>query len=73
MNIKETLIVSVKEFIKVALLAMIPLVIVGLSGTGIDWKAIGVAGAVAFLNALNEFLKKSDNKALKDYTGIMGQ
>lgn len=71
-NWQDVLITSVKEFVKVALLAMIPLLIVGLN-TSIDWKAVGVAGAIAFLNALNEFLKKWNAPAVKDYTGIIGQ
>lgn len=70
MNWKQSLSVAIKEFIKVTLLAMIPLIITGLSKGKIDYLAVGVAGAIAFLNALSEFLKKWDTI---NYNGIMGQ
>jgi len=70
MKWQQSLLIALKEFVKVALLAMIPLLIVGLSSNSIDWKGVGVAGVIAFLNALNEFLKKT--KSI-DYNGIIGQ
>lgn len=70
MNWKQSLVSAVREFIKVVLLAVIPLVIAGLSTRKLDWIAISIAGAIAFLNALNEYLKKWGSV---NFNGLMGQ
>ncbi len=54
-----------KQLARVALVAVIPLLISGLQSNSIDWRGILVAGAIAVLMGLDKFLHKSE-------TGIGG-
>ncbi len=53
------------QLARVALVAVIPLVISGLQSNSIDWRAILVAAAIAILMGVDKFLHKSD-------TGVAG-
>lgn len=52
---KEALLEGFKELIRTAILACIPLVISGLQAGTVDWRAVGIAGAIAFLSGLDKW------------------
>jgi len=54
-NVKP-LIEGLKEMGRVALLAVIPLLIEGISSWEINWKALAIVGGVAVLRAIDKFL-----------------
>jgi len=47
---------ALKQAGRIVLVAIIPLVINQLNSSSIDWKAIGVTGAIALLMAIDKFL-----------------
>lgn len=53
---KEALIEAVKEFFRVVVLAIIPLLIAGIESGVIDWKLIGTVGAIAGLRFIDKWL-----------------
>lgn len=53
---KKIIIESVKEFFRVIVIAIIPLVISSVEKGIIDWKAIAVVGAVAGLKFIDKLL-----------------
>jgi hypothetical protein len=59
---------ALKEFGRIALLAVIPMLIDQLSSGVIQWKAILVVGAIAVLKAVDKFIhlkgKVEDNATL---------
>ena len=65
---KENLLKAVKEFLRVVVLAIIPLLIVGLQEGSLDIKLVIIAGAVAGLRFIDKLLhemgKESDNGIL---------
>ena len=65
MKLSTPIIEGAKQLLRVALVAVIPLVISGLQTNSIDWRAIAIAGAIAVLMGLDKFLHKND-------TGVAG-
>lgn len=53
------------QLARVALVAVIPLVISGLQDNSLNWRSITIAAAIAILMGIDKFLHKSD-------TGIGG-
>jgi hypothetical protein len=54
-NIKtDVLIESGKELGRVALIAILPILIAQLESGKIDWKIVGIAGAIAILKAIDK-------------------
>lgn len=53
---KEIIIESIKEFFRVIVIAIIPLVISSIEKGFIDWKAIAVVGAIAGLKFIDKAL-----------------
>ena len=66
---KQEFIEGVKEFLRIALIAVLPVIIAQLETGAIDIKMIGVLGLVAFLKALDKFVhefgKEKNNKMLE--------
>lgn len=64
----KPLVEALKESGRVVLIAIIPLLIDGLTSNTLDWRAIGVVGAVTLLRAIDKYLhllgKIEDNSAL---------
>lgn len=62
------LVESAKEFMRVIVLAAIPLLIDGLSAGVVDWRLVGITAAIAGLRFLDKLLheygKETDNKRL---------
>lgn len=56
---------GLKQLARVALVAVIPLIIEGLRTGKLDWGSIGVVGAIAVLMGIDKWLHKED-------TGIGG-
>ena len=48
--------------------AIIPVLITQLEQNTIDWKAIGIVGAIAFLRALDSFVREWDGTSLQGIT-----
>lgn len=48
-----------KEFVRTALLAAIPVVIDGLTAGAVDWRMAGIAALIAALRALDKLLHVS--------------
>jgi len=53
---KDVVVETVKELLRVALLAVIPVAVDGLSTGEVNWRLILIAGAIAALRALDKFL-----------------
>ena len=76
----EWLIESIKEFLRVIMLAVVPVVIAGIEGGSVDWKIIWTVGAVAGLKFIDSALhewnkdkpKKDQNSGLLGERGITG-
>ena len=47
-----------KEFGRVVVLAVIPVLIAGLEGTGVNFKQVAIVGAVAFLKSVDRYIHK---------------
>ncbi len=66
-NVKP-LVEALKEAGRIVLIAIIPLMIDGLTRDAIDWRGIGVVGAITLLRAIDKFLhiegKLEDNASL---------
>lgn len=62
---KTAIIEGLKQLARVALLAVIPLVISGLQSDSLDWRGILVAGVIAILMGIDKGLHKSE-------TGVLG-
>jgi hypothetical protein len=56
---------GLKQAGRVALIAVIPLVIAGLQAGSVDWKAVAIAAGIAFLAGIDKWLHKAE-------TGIGG-
>jgi hypothetical protein len=59
-DIKSPFVEGLKQLLRVALVAVIPLVISGLQTNSIDWRSIVIAGIIAVLMGLDKFLHKSE-------------
>lgn len=66
-NMKDALIESVKEFFRIVVLSIIPVLIAQLESGVFDFKVLWITAALAFLRAFDKFLhetgkdlKKSD-------------
>jgi len=53
---KQAILEGLKELIRTCLMAFIPLIIVGLQSNTLDWKAIGISAAIAFLSGIDRIL-----------------
>ena len=62
---KNAIIEGVKQLARVALVAVIPLVISGLQDNSLNWRSVAIAGIIAVLMGLDKFLHESN-------TGIGG-
>lgn len=56
----KEIIEAIKEIIRTALFAVIPLVISQLESNQIDWKAITIAATIALLSGLDKWLHQTD-------------
>lgn len=65
MNLQTPFVEGLKQLLRVALVAVIPLVISGLQTNSIDWRSIVIAGIIAVLMGVDKFLHKND-------TGVVG-
>ena len=61
---------GVKEVLRTAVIAAIPLVISQLQLNQIDWRAIAIAVAIAILSGLDKFLHKSEMGINKNGIGF---
>lgn len=52
----QPIIEALKQAGRIVLVSVIPLVINQLNSNSFDWKAVGVAGAIALLMAIDKFL-----------------
>ena len=60
MKLPSELVEGVKELLRTALMAVVPLLILGLQSGEIDWKVVWVAGLIALLSGLDKWLHKSE-------------
>lgn len=61
---KQALIESVKEILRTALLAAIPVIIVSTENGSISLKAAGLAFVIAVLRGIEKYLHKAELKSL---------
>ena len=63
---KEAIIEAFKEFLRVVLLAVVPVLIVGLENGNLNLRFVGLTAGIAFLRALDKVLhewgKEENNK-----------
>lgn len=79
-NIPEWLLESLKEFFRVVLLAVIPVIAASLEAGEIDWRVIITVGGVAGLKFIDKALhehnaeqpKKEQNEGLLGEKGLTG-
>lgn len=69
---KNALIEGAKQLGRVALVAVIPLVIAGLQDNSLNWRSIAIAGVIAVLMGLDKFLHESDKGIAGGSTGLTG-
>jgi hypothetical protein len=59
---------AILEFLRIAVLALIPIILIQLQNGTIDWKALGILSFTAILKALDEYLhekgKLTENESL---------
>lgn len=53
-----------KQLLRVALVAVVPLIISGLQDNSLNWRSIAIAGAIAVLMGIDKWLHKSDSGVL---------
>lgn len=70
MNWKQSFILGLKQAGRVVLVAIIPLVISGLQNDQVDWKSVGITGAIALLMFVDKFINKWDGTSLQGITPI---
>ena len=63
---KVALLEGVKELVRTALIATVPLLISGLEAGKVDWRVIGIAGAIALLRAIDKWAHEKDIKSPLD-------
>jgi len=65
----DVLLESLKEFGRIALIAIIPILISQLESGKIDWKIMVIAGAIAVLKAIDKGIhvygKETNNKSIE--------
>lgn len=61
MKFSDELKEGVKELLRTALMAVVPLLVVDFQGGKFDFKALGVAGLIAFLSGLDKWLHEKDS------------
>lgn len=54
---------GLKELARIALIAVVPILISGLEAGKLDWKLVLVSGVIAILKAVDKFVHKSELKA----------
>lgn len=69
-NTNEALLEAVKELARVSLLAALPVIYTSLEAGVVDFRAIGIAVAVAVLRAVDRFIHEWDGTALKGISPI---
>lgn len=70
MKLSTPIIEGAKQLLRVALVAVIPLVISGLQTNSIDWRSIVIAGIIAVLMGVDKWLHK--NEAGVNNNGLTG-
>lgn len=70
----NALIEAAKEGLRVVVLAIIPVLIIGLEN-GMDWRLVWVTGAIAGLRFVDKYLHESSKEAPIDErnTGLLGE
>jgi len=58
----QNLIAGIKEVIRVALLAVVPVLYLSIEQGNVDWRAVGLIGTVAVLRGVEKWLHKSDSR-----------
>lgn len=58
---KTALIEGIKEIVRVALIAALPLLITGLESGSLDWRLVATAAVIAVLKGVDKFVHKNDN------------
>lgn len=66
----NALVEAFKELLRTGLIAVIPLVIDGLASGIINWRTIGIAGAIAVLRAVDKWLHQKNVKSPLDFEGL---
>jgi hypothetical protein len=61
---------TLKEFLRIVLIAVIPVVIDGLQTGVVNWQIIAVAAGVAALRALDKFLHEGNVATPLDLKGL---
>ena len=49
---------AIKEFGRIVVLAVVPVLIAGLEGSGVSFKTVAIVGALALLRAIDRYLHK---------------
>ena len=57
---KVALLEGLKELVRTALIATVPLLISGLEAGKVDWRIIGIAGVIALLRAIDKWAHSKD-------------
>lgn len=65
-NMKDAIVKAVVELARVAVLAVIPVLVLSLEAGSVDWRSIGVVAAIAVLRALDKLLHKYGESTSND-------
>lgn len=66
----DALVEALKELIRTGVIAMIPVLIEGLMADAINFRIVGIAGAIAVLRALDKFLHEKKIESPLDLTAL---
>jgi hypothetical protein len=58
----KEIIEGVKQLLRIALIAVLPLIISDLSSQSFNWKAWLIAGVIAILSGIDKLLHEADSK-----------
>lgn len=70
MKLPEALVEALKELVRTGLIAVIPVLIDGLTAGVVDLRLAGIAGAIAVLRAVDKWLHEKDIKTPLDMEWI---
>lgn len=61
---------SIKEFARMCIIAVIPVLIISIEKQDFDYKSTGIAFALAILRAVDSYIHESKTGILKNLNGI---
>ena len=71
MDINKDLVEGLKQVVRIAILAALPILVTALSSPlGVDWGSVGLAMVIAVLSGLDKWNHEAGNKTPLDLKGM---